>query len=273
MAIRSHLTRDFGFRRRTHRLILAIGLVTGALAVIALLDDSKPTTVLLAPVLVGVVWALTREIDPDHDWTAIVAGAFAGWWVLTEGSALSALAVAGLLAAARMMSETTGRRPLASDVAVLAALGTGIAFTAEGWVAGLGVAAAMYLDHRHAERRLRLQPWVAASTTLGATLVAWLTGVELRPGDVSTPMAVAAAVTALLLIVRRPALPLSVVDARRGTPLSSSRLHMSRAVIGIVVYGMTVVVGSVHVEHVVPLLAAVSLVIVSNEVERARRKS
>lgn len=272
MNFRSHIGRDFGIRFRTHRLILAIGVVAGVVAVVGWLNETKTGVVLLAPIFVGVVWALMREIDPDHDWTAIVAGAFAGGWILAQNSALSVLAVVALMVGARMMSETTGRRPLLSDLVVVGVFGIGVAFTVEGWVAGLGLAGAIFLDHRRAERRLRPQPWIALATAAGATGMAWVTGVELSPGTVSTRVAVVAAVMALALILRRPAEPVSLVDARRKAPLEQSRIHMSRAVTGIVVYGMAVVVDSLDSENLVPLLAALALAIVSNEAERVRRK-
>lgn len=272
MAFRSHLARHFGFRHLTHRLILAIGVVIGILALIGWLDESKSSTALLAPVFVGVMWALMREIDPDNEWTAIAGGAFAGWWVLEQHVVVSVLAVVAMMVAARMMSETTGRRPLLSDLVVVAMLGVAVAFTVEGWIAGLGVAAAMFLDHRRAESKLRAQPWIALATAVGASLMAWLTGVELTPGMVSTKAALGAAAAALILIVRRPAEPLSVVDAPQRTLLSQSRLHGSRAITGIVVYGMAVTVNSFDAGEVAPLLVALTLVIVSNEVERITRK-
>lgn len=227
---------------------------------------------LLAPVFVGVVWALLREIDPDHDWTAIAGGAFAGYWVLAQDSAVSILAVVALMVGARVMSETTGRRPLLSDLLGVGALGIAVAFTVEGWVAGLGLAGAIFLDHRRAERRLRAQPWIALATALGATITAWATGVTLSPSTISTRVAVVAAVVALALILRRPAEPVSLVDASRKTPILQSRLHMSRVVTGIVVYGMAVVIDSLDAEDLVPLLAAMALAIISNEAERARWK-
>jgi hypothetical protein len=273
MNLRSHLGRDFGLRLRTHRLILALAGVAAVFAVIQRLNESKTSSVLLAPVFVGAIWALVREIDPDHNWTAIVGGAFAGYWALVHDSAVSALAVVALMVSARMMSETTGRRPLLSDLVVVGVLGIGVAYTVEGWVVGLGVAGAMFLDDRRAERRLPAQPWIALATAVGATVMAWATGVALSPGTVSTRVAVIAAVMAIGLILRRPAVPVSLIDALRKTPLEQNRLHMSRAVTGIVVYGMAVVVDSLDAESLVPLLAAMALVFVSNEAERVRRKS
>lgn len=282
MAFRSHVTRRFSLKYPAHRLIFLIGVVAGVLAIVDLLNDprSEPGVItffqggespLLAPVFVGVVWAFTREIDPDHNWTAVVAGTFSGWWVLTEGSAPPLIAVVVLLAAARVMTETTGRRPLLTDLMVLSALGVGAGYTAEGWVAGMGIAAAMFLDDRRAKRRLPAQPWIALATAIGVTIVAWLTDTHVSR-DVSVPLGVAAAIGAILLIIRRPAVPTSLVDARRNTPLEQGRLHMSRAITGIVVYAMTVIAGFGDAEETVPILAVLALVIASNEIERISRR-
>jgi hypothetical protein len=272
MNFRSHLARSFGFRYPTHRLILGVGAIVGVVALVGWLNDTKTVGVLLAPVYVGVVWALMREIDPDNDWTAIVAGAFAGWWVLQQHPVVSALAVGAMAVSARIMSETTGRRPLLSDLIVVAILGIGVGYTVAGWVAGLGVAAAMVVDHRRAERRLRIQPWIALATAVGASANAWITGVELTAGAVSAKAASAAAVAAFILIIRRPVPPTSLVDARRKTPILQNRLHASRAVTAIVVYGMAVTLNSLDAVDLTPLLVALALVVISNEVEGITRK-
>ena len=272
MNFRSHLSRAFGFRYPTHRLVVAIGVVVGVVAAVGWLNDTKTVSALLAPVYVGVVWALVREIDPDNDWTAIAAAAFAGWWVLQQNPVVSALAVGAMAVSARIMSETTGRRPLVTDLVVVAVLGIGVAYTVEGWVAGLGVAGAMVVDHRRAERRLRIQPWIALATAIGASVTAWITGVELTAGAVSARAALAAAVAAFVLIIRRPVLPTSLVDARRKTPLLQSRIHASRAVTGIVVYAMAVTLNSLDAMDLTPLLVALALVIISNEVEGITRR-
>jgi hypothetical protein len=270
MAFRSHVARDFSARYPTHRLILLIGVGIGALAVVDWLTASGSATVLLSPLHVGIVWALTREIDPDHDWTAIAGAVFAGVWALYLGPTVSVLAVAAMLLAARVMSETTGRRPLLTDLVVLGGLGVAAGYTPEGWVAGVGMAVALFLDDRRAPLRLPAQRWIALATLLGATTVAWVSDVTI-PTDVRGGLSLAAAVGAFLLIIRPPEEPVAVADARHATPLHRARIHMSRSITGIVIYGMAVMAGTEDAEGTVPLLAVMALIVASNEIERVSR--
>jgi hypothetical protein len=272
MPIRSHLGRPLDIRRRSNILLLAIVLGTGAVAVALWSTGDRADLIFFAPAQAFVIWALMREIDPDHDWTALVAAAGGGAWVLVGGEYISILATAALMLAARLVTESTGRRPLVTDLIAMA-LGALVGFTVEGWVAAFGLAVALYLDDRFAVESRRLQIGVSAVTAVGATVMATVTGAFPETLPEITPWVVAAAgVITLILVVREPLEPITQVDARHKSFVSKARLHSSRTLVGVLVFGMSLLTGEGAV-GLVPVLAAQLLAIVSNEVERVQRPS
>lgn len=272
MPIRSHLGRPLDVRRRSNLLIIALVLVIGAVAVALWLADRPPELIFFAPAQAFVIWALLREIDPDHEWTALVAAAGAGAWVLAGGEYLSLLAIAALMLAARLVTESTGRRPLATDLIAMA-LGALVGFTVEGWIAAFGLAIALYLDDRFALESRRIQIGISAITAIAATIVATVTGAfpETMP-EITPWIAATSALIGLVLAARDPASPLSQVDARHKAFISKERLHSSRTLIGVLVFAMSLLAGETAL-GIVPILFALLLAILSNEVERQRRPS
>lgn len=270
MPIRSHIGRPLDPGLRSNQILIAIVLLTGAISVALWLNGEPAGIIFFAPAQAFVIWALAREIDTDHDWTALVAAAAAGAWVLAGRPYLSVLAVGVLMLAARLVTESTGRRPLVIDL-VAVALGAFVGFTVAGWVAGFGLAIALYLDDRFAPEGRRLQIGVSALTAIGTTIVATVTGAfpETLP-ELNPYIAVSAGILALLLVARDPADPITQVDARHKAFISKQRLHVSRSLTGVLVFGMSLLVGD-EAEGLVPLLVALLLVVVSNEVERRRR--
>lgn len=270
MPIRSHLGRPLDIRRRSNLLLIAIVLLTGAVAVALWLTGDRAALIFFAPAQAFVIWALVREIDPDHDWTALVTAAVAGTWVLAGGQYLSILAIAALILAARLVTESTGRRPLVTDLIAMA-LGALVGFTVEGWVAAFGLAIALYLDDRFAPESRRLQIGVSAVTAVGATVMATVTGAfpETLP-EISPWVVVAAGLITLILVIREPLEPITQVDARHKSFVNKERLHSSRTLIGVLAFGMSLLTGESAV-GLVPVLAGLLLVIVSNEAERVRR--
>lgn len=271
MAFKSHLFRSLDLRRPSNVSMVAIVVTSGVVALVLWLGDGSGQ-VFLAPVFAFLVWALTREVDPDHDWTALVGALLASVWVLSGGSVVSGLAVAGLLTAARIMTSTTGRRPLRTDLAWVTVFGVAIGFTVEGWAAGFGIAVALYLDERFRDEH-RLEATVAAAVTaLGTTIVATAAGAfPDRLPHVIQYLAIAAGVISLVLLVRDPATPISVVDARYAAFLDKARLHVSRSVVGVLVFLITILIGS-EARGTVVLIAALALAVVSNEIELLRRR-
>lgn len=234
--------------------------------------NGEPGRVLLTPVYVFLVWALLREVDPDHDWTALAAAVFTGFWGLTGGPVVSGLAIAGMMVAARIVTSTTGRRLLTIDLVGASVLGVVIGFTVEGWAAGFAIAIALYLDDRfRGDNRL---PAVAAAalTAIGTTVLANVTGAfPERLPDIIEVVAAMAGVVALLLLARDPAEPISQVDARHAAFMDKARLHASRSLIGVFTFLIAILAGQ-EAEGLIVVVAALALAVVSNEIELIRRR-
>jgi hypothetical protein len=272
MPFRSHLGRSFDPTNRNNLLMLVVCVGLGVVALLLWLDG-RDGSVFLAPVLGFLGWALLREIDPDHGWTAIGSAVAVGAWALRDGPRVSALAVAGIMLAARLVSSTTGRRPLPGDLVFVSVAGTAMAFSVEGWVAGFGIAVAIYLDDRLSGPSKGSQVLAAGLTAFGATLVATLARAfpETMPRVVPL-LALLAGVVALVLVARDPAEPTTLVDARHGALLSPVRIHVSRSLVGVLVFVATLAVGT-DAPALIGLIVGISLAIVSNELELARRRS
>lgn len=246
-------------------------LITAGIAVLLWLNDT-PGEIVLAPIHTFLVWALVREVDPDHEWTALVAATLTAVWALTGGTVASALAIAGLVLAARIVTSTTGRRPLPLDLVVVSVFGIAIGFTVEGWVAGFGIALAIYRDDRFHEKSRLMGVGASAATAIGTTVVATLTNAfPERLPDIDQGMAIVAGLVTLAVIAREPAAPISQVDARHAAFLEKPRLYVSRSLVGILMFVMTLLTG-VDAEGMIIVVAAVALTIISNEMELLRRR-
>lgn len=267
MPFRSHLARSLDLRLRSNQALILIVVISAGTAVVLWLGG-EPAAIFMAPVQAFLVWGIVREIDPDHQWSALVAAIATAGWALLGEPVLSALPALGLLVAARLITATTGRRPLVIDLVGVAVIGVAVAFTVAGWIAGFGVALALYLDDRRAPASIGIQVAASTITAIGATVVATATGAfPERPPEIVPYLVVVAGVLAVVLVAREPSLPQSRVDARYAGPLDQARLHISRATTGVLVFAMTLLVGAAAVE-LVPLLAALALVAVSNETVR-----
>jgi hypothetical protein len=270
MAFRSHIGRPFDLTLWSNRLLFLSVTLFGLAAVVAWGNDS-PIEVLWAPAHVFVIWALVRELDPDHDWSALLAAALAGVWVLLGYPMVSALAVGGLLLAARLILNSTGRRPLITDLVVVGGYAAAIAFTRVGWVSGFGLAVAILIDARMTEEAGTAGTITAGLAALGATLVATAAGAF--PGDAFgvQPMAVTLiGLVALVTILRAPPEPTSLVDSRMKWSLSRDRLHGARSLTGILVFASALLSGG-EVDRLVPVVIALVISLMSAEVERLRR--
>jgi hypothetical protein len=272
MDFRSHLGRHIDPRHPPNLFIGAIVAIVGGISVILWLNGA-PGSIALAPVFAFLIWALLREIDPDHEWSALIGATLAGAWELTGKPSASAFALAGLMLAARLTTHTTGRRPLPIDLGFLTVLGIAIGFTVEGWATGFGIALAIYLDERFRGTARLVAIGASAVTAIGTTVVATLAGAfPERAPDVVEYMSVAAGVAALLLLAREPATPLSQVDARHAAFIDRSRLHVSRSVVGILVFLMTILTGA-DAGGLVTVIGALGIAVISNEVELIRRRT
>lgn len=270
MTFRSHVGRSLDMRLASNRLILGLTLVT-ALAAGAVMVTGGITDVWVAPAHTFLTWALVREVDPDHDWTALAAGFAAGLWVVTGQEAMSALALLGTMLAARLVLNSTGRRPLNTDLVGLVVIASGIAFTPEGWIAGFGLALAIYIDDRLREETRTASVIAAALAALGASAVATLTDAiprslpEFRPG-----LILVIGLAGLVAIMRDPVDPMSVTDSRDHRLLETSRLHAARGLVAVLLFIGAQLMGPQAI-GLIPAVAGFILALLVNERDRLVR--
>lgn len=270
MAFRTHLGRSLDVEHRPNLVLLAL---TGTTAVVSLILwlNGADIGIMLAAAHVFVVWTLIREIEPDQEWVALVGAGLAAIWVLRGSDTMSALVLGVVMVTARIVSETTGRRPLPTDLGVVALAGIGIGFTPIGWIAGFGLGIALYLDDRLSGKGRVIQVWAAVATATGTTIVGAVTGALPRTLSGLVPyLAISSGVIAVLLVLREPPEPTSVVDARHATPLRKERLHWSRSLVAIEIFAMVLVSGATATA-MIPAIAALSLALIASEFGRATR--
>lgn len=271
MDFRSHLSRPMDFKSMSNLALAAVCLVTAAIAALLWLGGESGT-VMLSPVYAFLVWALVREIDPDHNWTALAAAAFTAAWALLGEPILSGFAIGGLMVAARIVTSTTGRRPLLVDLTGVTVFGVVIGYGVAGWVAGFGIAIAIYLDNRLSRDNNLAAVAAAAITAIGTTVVATAANsFPERLPDIVEWVTIATGLAALILIARDPAPPLSQVDARHAAFIDGTRLHISRSLVACLAFVMSLVTGQESTGLLV-VMVAMGLVVVSNELELLRRR-
>lgn len=250
---------------------MGLTATVGAIAVgLVVLTDRSPWLIVSAGGATFVTWAITRELDPDRTLTANVAAVVAAWWALV-GYEVALLPLIAFIFIPRLLVESTGRRPLTTDLVVLAMFSAAISYTAAGWAAGFGMAVAIYLDNRMAERKHVFATAIALATAVGASAVATFTGAfpqnlpEVRP-----VLAISLGVLAIVAAVREPPDPVSQVDSRRKSFLPKERLHVARTVTGLAIFG-GVLLSGVEGTALVPGAIALALAVASSEVERIQR--
>lgn len=266
----THVGRPLDFSYRSNQLIAA---VVGVASVAALLlwitqglDDAWR-----APINAFVLWALLREIDPDHDWTALAGAVAIAAWVLLGQESIGPLPLAGMMVSARVLTGTTGLRPLPTDLLALAALASAIAFTPEGWAAGFGLGIALYADERFAPGEERAGVVAGAAAALGASVVATLAGVFPEAIPETSPVVLpAAAIASILLVSREPTQPKSREDHGDQVPLDRGRLHAARSLLAVVVFAAAALAGQ-GAYGLWPVIFALALAIASNELGPTER--
>lgn len=271
MRFRSHLGRgvDLGlWSNRTIAALTVLALIAGL--VVAFVSDVSIWLPAAAATVTFLAWALTRELDPDQDITALMAAVLAGAWVLA-GFEVALLALGGMILVGRLLLESTGRRPLLADLAAVAVAATAISFTPAGWVTGFGIAVAIYVDDRMASEHNSQAIVVAMSAAIGASAVATLTDAfpQTLP-EIQPVLVIPLGLLALITVAREPPEPTTQVDSRRKTFLSPARLHAARIAIALVLFAAALVSGESG-PALIPATIALTLSLISSEVERVRR--
>ena len=254
-----------------NRAILALSAVAGATgAYLTLAHGAETWLGVGAAGYTFLAWALARELDPDRQVPAVVLAVLAGVWALL-GYRTVLLPFAGLLMIARVVVETTGRRPLPTDLAALAVLAAVMSFTPLGWVVGFGLAVAMYVDDRMSGEPKRAALLATLGAAVGSTVVATLADVFPRSLPITRPLLIAAlGLMALITVLREPLDPVSFVDSRRKSFLRKDRLQAGRALCAILLFIGALVSGE-SVTDVLPMALVVVFSLASSEIERAKR--
>ena len=273
MAFRSNIGRQMDFSLWSNRLITIGTLFVGAVGVLLVIRfDANSWLPVQAGGATFLIWAITRELDPDREASALIAAGLVGLWALS-GFQVDLLPLVGLLLTARLIVETTGRRPLQTDLIAMVIVATAISFTALGWVGGFGLAAALYADNRMTAEHNNQAIVAALLAALGSSAVAFLFGVVPRSLLSAMPLlAIAAAGLALLAVLRAPPQPTSVVDARTNAFLKPDRLQVARVAVGLLL-AIGVLIGQSDSPALTPVVIALAVSLASSELERLTRAS
>ncbi len=272
MRFRSHVMRPLDAGNRWNLLVLGLTGLAFVIGVALTLSLGRPPT--LAVVASGAVflsWALVREVDPDHQPGAVLAALVGGTWALA-GMPTAILPFVGLLMVARILVETTGRRPLVTDLVGLGILAGLVSITSLGWVMGFGLAVAIYFDDRMASTPSRQGLLASICAAVAATVVVKATdALPATPAASLSPvLIVATGCIAIVAMARAPISPISFADSRNRTFIRGDRLHAGRAVAGaLLFFGSVLDPGGGRA--VVPMAVALVVSLASEEVERLRR--
>ena len=171
-------------RYPTNLAVIVLSVVAGAAALLyqlvagMSLFDSLVWSI-GAGFTVGLTWAISRELDPDHDLSAFVAAALAIAGLVLFG--LPDLIVhLWLLVLARIVIRPVGFSARLFDSLALLALGGWLAWNGN-WIAGLMTAVAFLLDARLSQP-LRRQLTFAGAALLMTVAFTFLNGWS-RPAD------------------------------------------------------------------------------------------
>lgn len=272
MAFRSHVMRSLDMSRPSNLLIVGLVVVAAVSAAFVVWTYGE-SEVLLAPVYTFVSWALVREIDPDHEASAIIAAFAAGSWVVAGLDASGLAFTAGLVVATRLVVNSTGRRPLPTDLGGVVVIAAALSFSAIGWVSGFAIAIAIYVDDRMADWQKAMSVAAAAAAASAASVIATLASVFPERTPAVIPELVAAiGLLGLIAFAREPETPASLVDSRRKTPMMAGRLHAARGLAGVATFAAVILAGQAGAA-LAPAGIALALSLASNELERIRRRA
>ena len=271
MAFRSHVGRGLDLGTWSNRAILGLSLTAAVAGVVGTVRfDASPWLAGQAGAVTFLTWALTRELDPDRDSTALIVGALAGVWAVL-GFPVDLLVIGGLAIGARLVAETTGRRPLRTDLLAIAVGAIAISFTPLRFVVGFGLAMAIYVDGRMSDQPTRDALLASLVTATGSVAVVSFSGAfptQLPAVQPSFVLTVAA--LTLVAVLREPPQPTSVVDSRRGNLLRPDRIHASRILVGVLMVAGSLAAGP-EASALAPVAAALALSLASSEAERIIR--
>lgn len=199
---------------------------------------------------VFLVWALVRELAPDHPASALWIGSLAGGVSIFTGATAPA-ALAGLMVAGRIVVRTTGASPLLTDIVAVGAFVGVFARTPMAWAAGLAVAAAVAVDTNLPVPAPARHVWLAAAVAVAVTVTAVFSdalGESWRmPGWITVLLAAATLAATFLVPVEWP----QTADDR-GKQLFVERVRAARNLVAFALLLATAVGGAAHAETTWP---------------------
>lgn len=271
MAFRSHVLRSLDPTIRSNQAVAVLTLLAAVAGFVTAINSARsPWLAVEAGGATFLSWLLGREIDPDRDATALVAAVAGAVWAVS-GQPVDLFFLGGLGIAARLTLESTGRRPLATDLVAIATGASLIAFRPLGFVAGFGLAVAIYVDGRLSAEPFRNHVIASVAAAAGAGVMATIAGAFPQRLPNLTPwLVVSIAGLGLVAVLRDPPSPTTQVDSRRKHFLRKDRLDGARALIGIMCLAGALIAGS-DALAVVPGAICLALALASSEVERSVR--
>lgn len=216
-------------RYPTNLAIIIVGVVTGAVALLYQLVDGLDLVDSLlwgvaAALTVGLSWAISRELDPDHDLSAFVAAALAIVGLVIFGLPGFVIHL-WLVVLARIVIRPVGFPARLPDSLALLALGGWLAWGGN-WIAGLMTAVAFLLDARLAEP-LKRQLYFAGAALLMTVVFVILNGWNRPAGDTSYLAAVLIIAVLFIWVIVRSGTVTRPTDAT-GQPMDARRVRATQ---------------------------------------------
>jgi len=259
-------------RLPTNLAIIVLSAVVGAAALLywlvagMSLFDSLVWSV-GAGFTVGLTWAISRELDPDHDLSAFVAAALAIAGLIVFG--LPSLIIhLWLLVLARVVIRPVGFSARLLDSLALLALGGWLAWGGN-WIAGLMTAVAFLLDARLSEP-LKRQLYFAGVALLMTVVFILLNGWS-RPADNTSLLAAVLLISVLFVwVIVRSGEVERRTDATR-QPIDGRRVRAAQLVSLLTALLMAWWYGNAGVVQLMPLWASFLGIALFRITMRARR--
>jgi len=203
--------------------IFLVGLLVYLLLGTALLGASLAAARIALSAFIA--WALAREIDPDHDYSAFVA-MLLGIAAALRFPGLNLLVAFWLMAILRVLNRTTGLSARWTDTLIIAGFSLWLAWSFD-WLLGVAAGVTLLLDGYLAEplKRHRL---VGLALILAGLSLAWIANSAPHRLQTEPLLAVGALVIGLPLILRSRTLR-SVCDVT-GQPLNGLRIQAAQLI-------------------------------------------
>jgi len=194
------LGRAIDLRYPTNRVIavLALAVMVAGTGIRLLMDMAWLDSVrwgVIAGLAVFLAWALSRELDPDHDLSAFVGAGLMLLGLVFLGLP-TLLQLLWLLAVLRLVNQTSGVPARALDTLGLLGLGGWLVWQGQ-WIAGVATSLAFLLDARLAPRGKRHGFFAGLALVMTVVLSIFNGNVRMENGP-SLPVIVSAVVIGAL---------------------------------------------------------------------------